>query len=425
MHQYIGSRYVPKFMGTYDATQIYEALCVVDNGLGTSYISMVPTPAGTPLTDTDYWAVYGASSGAIINLQNQIDTINNTDIPSIQSDIDLLTNKRVIILSDSYGERLDGGGTSLDDLIASYIGVSGTNYIEVQANGIGFTNDNGQGTFLSTLTGASISDPDTVTDIIVLGGANDYTSSIAQIETAISSFMTYVKTNYPNAVVSVGAISRSRTRANININYSRVLPAYRSCSKYGAKYLNNVEYAIHDSRLVESDNVHPTTSGVSAIAVAVAEAFKTGSCDITYEISPTYTAKTTGDWSGYTRLSGPTFYQYLSNGYAGMRSSPNGYFSLNYGGSGLAAQVDIDGFATPDDTLLVGFANNHAMRYGIPCEIKLYNGSTYLDRTMGTLYINENSELSLTFRTENITISGCNKIYGIVAGSVSVLTQET
>lgn len=75
--QYVGARYVPKFMGLYDATQAYEALCVVDNGMGTSYITKVPTPAGTPLTDTDYYAVYGASSGAIINLQNQIDELKN------------------------------------------------------------------------------------------------------------------------------------------------------------------------------------------------------------------------------------------------------------------------------------------------------------------------------------------------------------
>ena len=46
--QYVGARYVPKFMGTYDNTQAYENMCVVDNGLGTSYISKKPTPAGTP-----------------------------------------------------------------------------------------------------------------------------------------------------------------------------------------------------------------------------------------------------------------------------------------------------------------------------------------------------------------------------------------
>lgn len=77
IREYIGARYVPRFLGTYDATQVYEALDVVDNGLGTSYIAKVPTPAGTPLTNTTYWAIYGAISGAIINLQNQIDDINH------------------------------------------------------------------------------------------------------------------------------------------------------------------------------------------------------------------------------------------------------------------------------------------------------------------------------------------------------------
>ena len=41
MHTYIGARYVPKFVGTYDVTQSYDALDVVDNGSGTSYISDV------------------------------------------------------------------------------------------------------------------------------------------------------------------------------------------------------------------------------------------------------------------------------------------------------------------------------------------------------------------------------------------------
>lgn len=75
MRQYTGARYMPKFMGNYDPTQEYEALSVVDNGLGTSYICGKPTPAGTPLTNLIYWHVYGSTSGAIINLQNQIDAL--------------------------------------------------------------------------------------------------------------------------------------------------------------------------------------------------------------------------------------------------------------------------------------------------------------------------------------------------------------
>lgn len=77
VHTYIGARYVPRFSGTYDATQIYEALDVVDNGTGTSYIAKKTVPAGTPFTDTEYWFVYGAASGAIINLQNQINALRD------------------------------------------------------------------------------------------------------------------------------------------------------------------------------------------------------------------------------------------------------------------------------------------------------------------------------------------------------------
>ena len=102
--QYVGSRYVPKFMGAYDATQAYEALCVVDNGLGTSYISKKPTPAGTVLTDTTYWAVYGASSGAIINLQNQIDDMKDGSINgSLQNQINILSTANYIPLSAFTG----------------------------------------------------------------------------------------------------------------------------------------------------------------------------------------------------------------------------------------------------------------------------------------------------------------------------------
>ena len=77
IREYIGARYVPKFMGEYSPTTEYEALCVVDDGLGTSYTSKIPTPAGTPLTNTTYWALTGSLNGAILHLQDEIDDIND------------------------------------------------------------------------------------------------------------------------------------------------------------------------------------------------------------------------------------------------------------------------------------------------------------------------------------------------------------
>lgn len=84
--KYIGARYMPKFVGTYDATTAYEALSVVDNGAGTTYVSNKPAPAGTPLTDTEYWSVYGSSSGAILDLQQRMQTAES-DIDGVENDI--------------------------------------------------------------------------------------------------------------------------------------------------------------------------------------------------------------------------------------------------------------------------------------------------------------------------------------------------
>lgn len=95
IHPYIGARYVPRFLGTYDATQQYEALDVVDNGAGTSYISRIPTPPGTPLTDTDHWALYGSSSAAIASLTTRINALETDKQDKIAYDIHSFTGDTI------------------------------------------------------------------------------------------------------------------------------------------------------------------------------------------------------------------------------------------------------------------------------------------------------------------------------------------
>lgn len=114
--RYVGARYMPKFMGYYDATTEYEALSVVDNGMGTSYVSNKPVPAGTPLSNNEYWEVYGASSGAIINLQNQIDTIN-AKLPEIDY------NKHFYNI-EAFGGKGDGVTDNLAAFNAAILAMS-------------------------------------------------------------------------------------------------------------------------------------------------------------------------------------------------------------------------------------------------------------------------------------------------------------
>lgn len=123
VREYIGARYVPKFMGLYDPTEDYEALCVVDNGLGTSYISKVPTPAGTPLTDTNYWIVSGDSNGAIIQLQEEVNRIKESaSISDMQSNTDLVIGD-VAHTSGFYAAGDGGAGTYLVDNVGSADGM--------------------------------------------------------------------------------------------------------------------------------------------------------------------------------------------------------------------------------------------------------------------------------------------------------------
>lgn len=75
MRMYIGARYVPRFRGEYVASEAYEGLDVVDDGVGVAYIAKKPVPPNTLLSNTEYWMVY-FTYGGIENLQRQIDAIN-------------------------------------------------------------------------------------------------------------------------------------------------------------------------------------------------------------------------------------------------------------------------------------------------------------------------------------------------------------
>ena len=115
IREYVGARYVPRFMGTFDATQQYEVLDVVDNGLGTSYILKKPAPVNTPVSDSDYWALYGASSGGIINLQNQIGSLpslSTTDQSNLVAAINevfnnVVTLSKTVLNPKEFGAECD------------------------------------------------------------------------------------------------------------------------------------------------------------------------------------------------------------------------------------------------------------------------------------------------------------------------------
>lgn len=133
--KYVGARYMPKFVGTHDPSTAYEALSVVDNGMGTSYVSNKPVPVNTPLSDTEYWIVYGTSSGAILNLQNQIDEI-----------------KDGFVIPEMFGAKADGvtdDTAAINTAIAACPNVVFTNNTYMVNADIGILPEDGTHLFLS------------------------------------------------------------------------------------------------------------------------------------------------------------------------------------------------------------------------------------------------------------------------------------
>ena len=194
MREYIGARYMPKFMGTYDATTAYEALSVVDNGMGTSYISNKPVPAGTPLTDSTYWVIYGASSGAILDLQERMADVENV----IQYE-HTLRNRKFVLIGDSYALTYDDV-VGWKDQFVTKLGLSSTDYYAACENGHGFYA--GFESLLDTLP-----NDDNVTDVLIIGGTNDIQYASANKATLISRIQSCVakaNTKYPYAKVHVG-----------------------------------------------------------------------------------------------------------------------------------------------------------------------------------------------------------------------------
>lgn len=73
MAKYTGRRIVPKHAGEWDIRKEYEELQIVlDTESGNSYISNLPVPRGTALTDEKYWSLYSLYSEQIAEAEEHL-----------------------------------------------------------------------------------------------------------------------------------------------------------------------------------------------------------------------------------------------------------------------------------------------------------------------------------------------------------------
>ena len=358
VRQYIGARYVPRFSdvngGVWSNVYAYEPLTIVKNG-NDYYTSKQSVPVGVAITNTDYWVKTGDYNGAISALDSRI-TSNTDTISQILNNASNWKDHKVVFVSDSFGARTYDSIT-LIALIAARCKIN--TYYNVQKNGIGFTNINGQGTFLDELTNASgtIPDKSTITDVVVLGGSNDYTTD-TDVLSAINTFRGYVSSNYPNAKIHIAHVGRPATSdARLYQTTTQSLKAYRDSVLLGIHYISNSEYIMHRKDFYDVDLVHPTSSAVNSMASQIALGLLTGSCDVQYVQTVSFTPDATG-YSASTVQSGNSGNIKISNNLATLTVNPFFYLMNDYGSATTVADTINQTVDIVSNVLMTGTQNS-------------------------------------------------------------------
>ena len=303
---YIGNRYVPILANPieWDNLREYESLTIVTYN-GTSYTSRKRVPAGTALSNTEYWAVTGNYNAQVEEYREEVDALNSavtSEISNRQKADYMLAGGDLLCIGDSYLRGSNSGATlfkSWGDYLADYLGKTlNTDYFKYYQGGAGFVQSSDGKNFNTLLENAysDISNPNNVGTIVVLGGVNDTNQNI---RSGITTFVNNAKTRFPNATVYYGFVS---TFIDTPISY-----ILNCAEQYENLYFDNAcvyigNLAKHMScyKMYDSDNQHPSQNGQKYIGRLVYSALN--GCNVPNVNRP---SKRIGDTDYY--------YNYVSN----------------------------------------------------------------------------------------------------------------
>jgi hypothetical protein len=211
----------------------------------------------------------------------------NNKTPLISSTI----ANNVLIIGDSYAEGYtpDGNVKGFPTLMGEYAGwTEDVDFWKQYAGGAGFVSVGSLGkNFKDLITDAFNRMTDTqrlsIKKILIAGGWNDAVSSTASITTAIKGTIESAKQMFKNAEIYIAMIGWSGNYDKREQIVKNVIPAYTRCGKYGAKYITNSEYIMHNYGGFASDNNHPNSENQDLLATYLLDGIRSGSCDVQYK----------------------------------------------------------------------------------------------------------------------------------------------
>ena len=346
--------------------------------------------------------------------------INQEIFGNINNRLDTIESERTIFVGDSYGAGVTNESevfiTSWIDYMIQKMHLTTGNYYKIATPGAGFirqgssTNMN----FLQSLQAEinNIINKDTIKNIIVCGGYNDNTYQLSNIQNAITTFVNYCKTQFPNATIYIGCIAyrygNSSSDASTKLNIQNaVYNAYANCTPSSENrtndyiYLHGVENILKTSvkNYMYENNAHPTEDGQKALANGIYQAFKKGICENYANNSGTITPVNSGTSSGelYFTYNNDNFMISLNNLTFNWTQENN--MSLNNGGTKLADVTanNFIGTITPMKSSIACFCNiqDYTLgRYIVPCQLFFDRDGSLMVYLWGN---NSNTGQSLTF----------------------------
>lgn len=222
-----------------------------------------------------------------------INNIINNELKDLLNGRFAIKNRKFFFIGDSYSFGYTPGASEEVGWmknVAKILGlVSGVNYWNVDYAKI----PGGYG-MSPTVTGKHASWADLIrvkdftdipvneiTDVVILGGTNDY-DYIDSIGSGMIDLNNVLRKTFPNANIMCGVYAWCELE-KFTDKTQKVYDEYSKCIYYGWKFLPNSVWTLHKYSYLSSDGLHPTQIAYKESSNYLANMIAYGDCDVIYK----------------------------------------------------------------------------------------------------------------------------------------------
>lgn len=228
-----------------------------------------------------------------------VDQVTDTVTKTVQ-------RRRILIVGDSYGAGWtpDGDVTGYPVLVKSYMGLDNADFFNVNKGGARFGaaehNEYAFDTVLSNYL-PSITEKDTITDVIIAGGYNDVFSDQDAINAGIARCDAIIRTSFKNPslkqyICSLGYhCTEPATR-------EKLFNRYRYCYARSTWAYYPIEQAICNKDWWASDGYHPVQFAQNVIASSIVSMLKGCGRNLSRPLTSEYASTNVNGMTWYNEL---------------------------------------------------------------------------------------------------------------------------